>query len=453
MAAPWRRQNIASKIVGAILGQARVKSTGFFALVQPTCTFVDPALESELGRKKAIEEGLRIAEEFWQSLGFRRVGASEWFAFTDDSNHASRQLAASEDLEAPSSLKPHGLITAEMTAVMETLVSPDTTGAQCVQQIRDAFPDAEAAKSWTSLTDEQGNTILHIAVKAGKAEVISHVLTICPPLASVSNCLGYTPLEVAQGVLEPFRTRLQGGGMTWVMSDKFEGFNQRDVACVAALMGTEVSDLSELSSAEDIGVWVTAHEKDTSPGAEAIRATLRIKYGCTCGRCLGGFLSPRMALALEYAADFQHDSLGSDYDDGEDWYMFHGDSTRHLPQSVRQNLKTNKSLRRGFANMHEHVARCLKEGRIPTKANILDFYRNRVNEWPPVTRNYLDRGGTVEGAANGVFGAARIWDELAGDGLHMDAAGAQINELPACRNDHEFGFVSGMCGYDRMAPY
>ena len=29
--------------------------------------------------------------------------------------------------------------------------------------------------------------------------------------------------------------------------------------------------------------------------------------------------------------------------------------------------------------------------------------------------------------------------------------GAKIDVLPACRNDHEYGLVSGMCGYEKVA--
>ncbi len=42
-------------------------------------------------------------------------------------------------------------------------------------------------------------------------------------------------------------------------------------------------------------------------------------------------------------------------------------------------------------------------------------------------------------------------DEWAGDGNHQDVFSEQIAKLPECRNDHEFGSVSGMCGYMRIS--
>jgi hypothetical protein len=43
---------------------------------------------------------------------------------------------------------------------------------------------------------------------------------------------------------------------------------------------------------------------------------------------------------------------------------------------------------------------------------------------------------------------ARDQDEWAGDGSHMDIFQDQIEVLPECRNDHEFGFVALSCGVD-----
>jgi hypothetical protein len=51
-----------------------------------------------------------------------------------------------------------------------------------------------------------------------------------------------------------------------------------------------------------------------------------------------------------------------------------------------------------------------------------------------------------------IFEAAMRMDEWAGDGDHGDSFGVNIDELTACRNDHEFGLVSGMCGYKGVRP-
>ena len=43
-----------------------------------------------------------------------------------------------------------------------------------------------------------------------------------------------------------------------------------------------------------------------------------------------------------------------------------------------------------------------------------------------------------------LFQGAMNQDELAGDGMHAEIFEEDIAQLPECRNDHEFGFVSGI---------
>jgi hypothetical protein len=38
----------------------------------------------------------------------------------------------------------------------------------------------------------------------------------------------------------------------------------------------------------------------------------------------------------------------------------------------------------------------------------------------------------------------------AGDGATWDCFGEDLEGLPVCRNDEEFGFVSSICGYARV---
>lgn len=41
-------------------------------------------------------------------------------------------------------------------------------------------------------------------------------------------------------------------------------------------------------------------------------------------------------------------------------------------------------------------------------------------------------------------------DQWAGDGSHREVFAEDIDKLAVCMNDHEFGFVAGMCGYKRV---
>ena len=76
-----------------------------------------------------------------------------------------------------------------------------------------------------------------------------------------------------------------------------------------------------------------------------------------------------------------------------------------------------------------------------------------ANEWPPVTKNYLERGRTFEGKVEpvlrAIFDHAREQGEMTGDGEFERTMSAELAKLKKCRNDNEFGFVALQCG---LAP-
>nr|XP_001402421.2 hypothetical protein ANI_1_156174 [Aspergillus niger CBS 513.88] len=125
------------------------------------------------------------------------------------------------------------------------------------------------------------------------------------------------------------------------------------------------------------------------------------------------------------------------------------DGLKHLDFDVRKNLKTNKSLRKGFVKSFQIAVECLKAKKVPT-AETLEWCRKNRSEWPPDTKNYLRRTGTQMGCRAVLlymFDAAREEDIKAGDGLCQRTLKKEWSDLPTCRNDHEFGFVARACGY------
>jgi hypothetical protein len=52
-------------------------------------------------------------------------------------------------------------------------------------------------------------------------------------------------------------------------------------------------------------------------------------------------------------------------------------------------------MREGVLNLWLHVATCLQSGQIPNEPKVSEVLRND-KEWPPATKNILQRGGTVE---------------------------------------------------------
>ncbi|KAJ5124023.1 zinc knuckle transcription factor, partial [Penicillium bovifimosum] len=104
-------------------------------------------------------------------------------------------------------------------------------------------------------------------------------------------------------------------------------------------------------------------------------------------------------------------------DDGDFWIEDNDYILVHLDPDVRKNLKTNKSLRKGFVNIFQIAAECLKANRAPTAENVERCCNNR-SEWPPDTKNYLRRAGTQLGCRavlRYMFDAAKEEDEKAGN--------------------------------------
>ncbi|QDS70673.1 hypothetical protein FKW77_001262 [Venturia effusa] len=447
----YRRQGLAQKVVRAMIEEARPKCGTFFAVVLATAfNYYVNAECSATGEERDIVycRQEQIAQRFFRSLGFRRVGSTDFFALPGDKHHACHKIAAQDDYNPPDF--PRYQVIPQIAAILERagpLQIPHTDG------FWSNFVTTERPRSLTNLDEQQwgqfmslfsnlpldhqlwgpldceGNTILHIAAMRFSHQDVASFLKEIPKLASTRNYHGETPTEALNRHLEEQRTTKSWGMKISCVSDQFRGFGDNTVKTLMELKGLT----------------------HTTPIDEA-----RLKYGCTCGQCLEGFFSPRMRFALICQAEMLHDMLNDiipqlrkeDWNDGF-FEMWHGDNFRYLDPGVRENLKTNKSMRQGFVNLFSHFATCSnKNGAqcVPSPANVMKAV-NQTNEWPPYTRHFMERGGTTFPVGSVVFQEAKNQASWAGDGTHDDDFKDDIAPLPKCRNDYEFGFVRGMCGY------
>jgi len=259
-----------------------------------------------------------------------------------------------------------------------------------------------------------------------KPRSVEWIMGQLPELLNRRNNRAETPLDALEFHLEKCRTTVRMGSMTLHISDKFKGFSDESVDCLILLKG--LPDPSALDRS-------------------------RFKFGCTCGQCVMGILSPRMRFALEMQGKDEYDSLSSLVDDGRHFVeLQRNDELKFVPSWMCENMKTNLTMRLGFTKLCLHFSECVKKANIvglPNEENVLHELRE-ANERPPVSRNFLDRGGSVYSVGSLVFDAAMDQDLFAGSGDHYRAFRDEIEQLPECRNDHEFGFVSGMCGFKRV---
>ena len=98
-----------------------------------------------------------------------------------------------------------------------------------------------------------------------------------PDLHKLRNDKGETALDALECICEDNRTQKQHNFATLSVSDEFKGFSDATVTCLALLKGIPS---------------VTGIDKS------------RLKFGCTCGRCIAGFLSPRMRATLRWNAGY-----------------------------------------------------------------------------------------------------------------------------------------------------
>ena len=362
-------------------------------------------------------------EDFWRAMGFRRIGSSPFFCLAKDPKHASHSLLSQDDYQRPAVLAfsaradnqdfPFVDLVYDRNAVEQKYNDAETKEFLAARLQSHPATDLD----WLSV-DRHGNTILHTLARGCKAEALTWLLALpfADNLLSVRNLEGETPLEALETVLESGRTAKE----IWFL-DAFSGFASHQVECLKQLKRLKNPSPIEIN---------------------------RLAFGCTCGLCLGGFLSPRVAFALKCQGEICHDMLnvGLDYtSSGISWCECWNHIFKHLPPSVKCSLRTNKSMRQGFTNVLMYIARTLQAKMVPTSDNILHIQQADSNEWPSYTQFYLQRGGTVHAVLQACFDCAIDEDQYLGNGEHHTTFQSDIDVLPACRNDGEFLVCRQQC--------
>lgn len=393
----YRYQGLGYRLVKAMIEKARTKCETFFAIVQATAfnALVDDEC-SVTGEKKRVvySRHEQAAQQFWRSLGFRRVGNTDWFILAGDKNHACHNLAAKDDRDPPEFPK-HGVLP-QIKAVLKragplqtphptsmfratvfaeeehTLVNLDESAWK--MDIMPLFQSLALDHALWGPLDYVGNTVLHISAMRFDPHFVDRVLNQNPVLRNKRNYRGETPIEVLELEMEEQRTIKSWGMRSKCISDQFTGFSDRNVQTLINIKGL----------------------KDPSPDEMA-----KLRYGCTCGRCTAGFLTPRMRLALLRIAEWKYDALNRDMPSlsNEQWGMSirRIDGLNFLEPRVLDNLKTNRLMRQGFINLFKHFANTLKNDGVagmPVPANVMKSV-NQPQEKPPYTKLFMAKGGTL----------------------------------------------------------
>ncbi|GKZ50439.1 hypothetical protein AbraIFM66951_003576 [Aspergillus brasiliensis] len=133
-------------------------------------------------------------------------------------------------------------------------------------------------------------------------------------------------------------------------------------------------------------------------------------------------------------------------DNGDRWCYENKKLFEYLPKPIAQSLSTRKDLRIGFCMLWKHLASCIRNNMLPTEENVVRLIRD-ANEWPPHSRNFIQKGAAISSVATMLFKRAMVLEKL-----HFSEYDDNTNQsrFPACRNDREFGIVSALCGYETI---
>lgn len=481
----YRNRGIGQKLVKDILLKAaRLDENMRFAFAFPSCLHTGEDLQDRAGKAKRVRFDMAHSQtvtaiKFFRALGFRRIGMSDWFALSyKDVNHPSFSIPAKEDPDPPEikcfdsdcdsddsspeipktkwvmpgpsigedgnlnfdALSPSARRDITTTYINNKRKRQNTpsrferdyplhyalktlSDAECLELLREKGCDDANRLHLCQMRDDEGNNVLHTAATYFKPDCVGWILKECMvadyrDLKLDRNVHGHTPIEALQSELEETRLLRRHGTRFIFRGDKFDGFDEKAVLCVLLLRGWDVTDFNRRNQA---------------------------RFGCTCGHCIGGFLSVRMCQALRWRAEKIIDSLieTDEVEDTYTWYMLNEHLLQHLPQKVQTVFKKHKALRKGFRALFTTLNKCLHAGVVPTTANLMEIYRED-GLWPQMGTFYFKQSGSIGAAINIVLDLEKRRFLNSGVDLY-EQRDTNLPMLPLCRNDYEFELVRRQC--------
>ncbi|EHY58920.1 hypothetical protein ABEF92_001732 [Exophiala dermatitidis] len=427
----YRRRGIGLKMVTRLLhAMAREALNGeFTAVVRPNATkdyhfqeAVSAILQNQKRAKMLANEDVETIRWF-RRLGFRRIGSSIWFGLYCGNEPSQSSIELDQDHDLTREIA--GAKVKFPQRVVEALTGANNKNF--LKVMRRQFHNIPFEDDRWMATDEEGNTLLHIAALRFCYDALNWLMDEGPgpAMAEMRNTVGDTPLEALLLELETRRTwKLSGSSVTLTM-DEFEGHSRQAVKCVARLRDLELKTTLDFK---------------------------RIACGCTCGECIQGFLSPRMRdeLEIEAITIFRTGEENLDYCSGEEWVMHLLDWLPLLKRHSIRQLGRYKAMRRGLIKLAESIFDCL-EAYLPPDERAIEIVIDSRGDSTIVDKFLMGTGSIEEVVVNifhGVMMSSSAVNGERADFDHQEGRG-EYYSLPECRNDHEYQFVLHQCGWFR----
>nr|GAT49088.1 ankyrin repeat family protein [Mycena chlorophos] len=352
---------------------------------------------------------------FFHKNNFRRVGRTSFLGYSPRSDHPSRRLPIDKDV----------------ADIVESFTPPDTATMQQVYPLHFAIvkqkgPDiVDAIRSAYNkdphsihIRDANGFTPLHAAAGTKNVAALRKLLEfdVEEDLRNVENANGTTPLELLQLRMRSDRDFAE------MFLDNWCGYSVEELEA-EYLLKRRLGSLLDVSLQKYIA---------------------KNKFGCSCGQCVDGWLSPRMRFQLESQAADGRDMMPEMYSffkktgptpfndvyDVQTWY---------LPRRLQPHFTL--SFYKGYHNVFAAIYDILNGTNSPLSATTVHAHLGNG------ASSYLQHGGRLEFAFDAIMDGAYQQSEL-GDGYHLEVFGdyEPWTSLPTCANDLEFQLVRNMLG-------
>ncbi|TCD67053.1 hypothetical protein EIP91_000615 [Steccherinum ochraceum] len=390
-------------------------------------------------------------EAFFRKNGFRRIGRTDFMAFSNNPEHPSRKLAATDDVKAHSYKSSRDFADAQIDAVLDGF---NLAGRE--------FPLHFAIQF-------AGTTLPYIQLLPHERMPIDNLIVLLhsykPAIIHSQDRGGYTPLHIAAqtmnrlaietllnfdiaGADSDLHRRDNDGGLTPLEMVEFG--MRREAIIVDGVVkaypeeGLRCAYMLRKAMGEDVGSEEEYLEFS--------------KWGCTCDECGGGWFSPRFKYRMMCEADSLYHTME----------CLLPDSAPGVPLGPTM-IRITPGLEYVPAHLHANIDTTFAEGfhailwairvlcdtpdirAIPTPELIFEILTRSTNR---VAVSYFDRGGQVEFVLDYVLDLMIAQSPIGDATFDVDTMEGLVAEgkclewvtMPRCQNDLNFELARARFG-------
>ncbi|TGO70178.1 hypothetical protein BOTNAR_0003g00720 [Botryotinia narcissicola] len=420
----FRRKGLGRAMVKALIQKSRAQAHPFrrlHGIAKPDWIVDDCSEEaydkSNRERRATKRQALDSAIAFYRSLGFRGIGSSSYFGFSVDPKHKAHSINVHADYDAPRVDEEMEIPDDGDIVDTSSMHSFDEAAQKRLEKLKQRFPlkhaiqtlsDAELVAFFKSFDDKNGsgwkeidshhNNVLHQAGCAHKVYATKWLIKNIDPeqeLAQARNIEELTPLEALQDEFDIF--------------DELVGLPFGAIACLSLLKYRYL------------------------PSSPLNTQALRLKYGCTCGECIEGFLSPRMKLTLLHCAVTIAQCINYDPSFFVR-YLCNPSFSISVPEDLMKTFR-RKNHQSRIIKLFDPIIRVLDSNCVPRVHNLKTL---------SATYNDVDDDDLKATLAMTITYAKENFLENCDHSLLHDLVD-EIGEAKECKNDYEFELVHRQC--------